>query len=704
MRAQAGQSSRRRSRAHSGAGRAAAVDGVDALPGDGVLLGGESLLAGGGLSGDGGVAGAVGPAGVEVFPRMLRVGAGWAATLIVTGYPAEVGLAWLDGVLRGGARVDATMHIEPLPAPTAAAGLRKARARLEATRRLDADRGRLGDPLTEIAADDAADLADRLARGQTRLFRVGVYLTVHAPTRAALADAVAQVQAAAASVLLDTHPATWRHLQGWTSTLPLGEDTLRVRRVFDTDALALAFPLASSGLPGRLPGQPAVTGGVLLGVTDPSADTSIGPDGWQSWTAGNKASGGGVAGVGGAGVVWWDRWSQHNHNSLVLARSGAGKSYLVKLEILRSLYDDVIVAVIDPDEEYAALAGAVGGTTIGLGRQGVRVNPLDIPAGDVRPDALTRRALFVHTLVGVLLGGTPPPAERAALDAAITATYTAAGISHHPGTWRRPAPLLRDLAAALDTAGQAGTTGAGATAAATLAARLTPWTSGSFKDLFDGPTTHHTSPTGIHAAAGEGRGLTVWSTRHLPDELRPAGMLLALDAIWRDVDTPTTPPLHANVSEEAGAARDGRAGRRLVVVDEAWTLLREGEGARFLFRLAKAARKRRAGLTVITQDVADLLGSDLGHAVAANAATQILMRQAPQSIDAVRSAFALTAGEAQMLLTAGRGQALLVAGGARVAFRTIASPKEHVLAVTGLDTQTADVAARQPATRRRDRP
>jgi hypothetical protein len=301
---------------------------------------------------------------------------------------------------------------------------------------------------------------------------------------------------------------------------------------------------------------------------------------------------------------------------------------------------------------------------------------------------LTRRALFVHTLVAVLLGGTPPPGERAGLDAAITATYTAAGISHHPSTWRRPAPLLRDLAATLDAAGRTGDRAAG-----TLAARLAPWTTGSFNALFDGPTTHRPTTD----ASGPGQRLVVWSTRHLPDELRPAGMLLALDAIWRDVDTPPTrpgqnasrypdPDLGANRSDDRReTGRRAEAGRRLVVVDEAWTLLREGEGARFLFRLAKAARKRNAGLTVITQDVADLLGSDLGHAVAANAATQILMRQAPQSIDAVAAAFALTAGEAQMLLTAGRGQALLVAGGgARVAFRTVASPKEHALAVTGL--------------------
>jgi len=681
------------------------------------------------------VVAAIGPDAVETFGRMLRVGAGWTTTLIVTGYPAEVGLAWLDAVLRGTVRLDVAVHIEPLPPATAAAGLRKSRARLESTRRLDADRGRLGDPLTDIAAQDAADLADRLARGQTRLFRVGVYLTVHAPTRPALAEAVAQVQAAAASVLLDTRPATWRHLQGWTSTLPLGHDALRMRRVFDTDALALSFPLASPDLPGPLPGESTPAAGVLLGVTDPTG------------TPGGIGSGAAAATAGG-GVVWWDRWSQHNHNSLVLARSGAGKSYLVKLEILRSLYDDVHVAVIDPDDEYAALAAAVGGARIALGAPGVRVNPLDIPAGDRRPDALTRRALFLHTLVTVLLGHALPPAERAALDHAITCTYAAAGISNHPRTWSRPAPLLRDLAASLgraaghDPTGEPASTAPGVTAsgltagvtaagdmrsaAATLQARLAPWITGSFRALFDGPTT----------TAARGR-LVVWSTRHLPDELRAAGMLLALDAIWRDVDHPctSTASTTAGSSDPEGVAgwadgpdpsasgdadlyvdRDTGAGnpwvraahpdgaggsrrRRLVVVDEAWTLMREGEGARFLFRLAKAARKRNAGLTVVTQDVADLLGSEVGQAVAANAATQILMRQAPQAIDVVGHAFGLTEGEAHMLLAAGRGHALLVAGsGTRVAFRTVASPREHALATTGLEATTRAPHTGDPAT------
>ncbi len=565
------------------------------------------------------LAATIGPAAVESTPRWLQVGDGYTAVLIITGYPPEVGLAWLDALLAWPGRVDVVQHIEPIPAATAATRLRRQRARLESNRRLDFDKGRLGDPVTDAAAEDAADLADRLARGAARLFRVGHYLCVHAPTQEDLVEAVAEVRAAAASVLLDTQPATWRQLPGWTTTLPLGVDSLRMRRVFATDALAASFPLASADLPAPLPGEGVPAGGVLYGL--------------------NSASN---------GVVWWDRWSCDNHNSVVLARSGAGKSYLVKLETLRSLYDGVQVSIIDPEDEYLRLCDAVGGTAIQLGAPGIRINPLDIPAGDRRPDALTRRALFLHTLVSVLLGQQPPPQERAALDKAITATYTAAGISNDPASWARPAPLLRDLAATLQAADYPG--------AQTLAARLSPWTEGSFKELFDGPTTFH--PRGH---------LVVWSTRQLADELRAPGMLLALDAIWRDVDVPTS------------SRADGLGARRLVVVDEAWTLLREGEGAKFLYRLAKAARKRRAGVAVVTQDAADLLGSDLGQAVIANAATQILMRQAPQAIDLIAETFALTGGEARMLLAAGRGEALLLAGSHRVAFQTVASAREHQL-------------------------
>jgi type IV secretory pathway VirB4 component len=559
------------------------------------------------------------PAAISVAPSHVRVGDGYAATYAVCGYPAEVGPAWLDPLLSYPGRVDVAVHVDPVPAQLAAPMLKRQRARLESSRRLDADQGRLGDPMVDAAAADAADLAERVARGAAKLFDTGIYVTVHARDLDELATVTAGVKSAAASVLLDLQPATFRHQQGWVSTLPIGVDPLRMRRILDTTALAAAFPFASADLAAPAPGTIASPDGVLYGVNTTSN-----------------------------GVLLWNRWAQDNHNSVVLARSGAGKSYFIKLEVLRNLYQGVGVSVIDPEDEYAPLAEHVGGTVVQLGQPGVKVNPLDLPA-DRRTDTLTRHGLYLHTLISVMLGAAPPPAERAALDRAITATYARAGITGDPATWTKPAPLLRDLADVLGTDADP--------AARELAARLAPWTVGNFASLFDGPTT-----------AAPGGHLTVWSLRHLPDELRTVGTLIALDTIWSSIDSP---------------AETVRRRRQLVVVDEAWLLMRDGEGARFLFRMSKAARKRAAGLCVITQDAADILSTDLGLAVVSNAATQVLMRQSTQSIDAVTEAFNLTAGEARLLLSAPRGEGLLVAGRARIPFRSVGSAAEHRAAVTG---------------------
>jgi type IV secretory pathway VirB4 component len=565
-----------------------------------------------------GAGGVPGPDAITVSARHVQVSGWHAATLAVTGYPAEVSPGWLEPLTSYPGRLDVALHIEPVPAAVAAAQLRRQRARLESQRRAGAERGSLDDPDAEAAAQDARELAYRVARGQGRLFRAGLYLTVYAPGPAELAAEVASVRALAESLLLTAQPATFRTLQGWVTCLPLATDLLRTRRVFDTAALAAAFPFASPDLPARDPAATAPQGGVLYGL--------------------NTAS---------AGVVCWDRWAQDNHNSVIIGRSGGGKSYLAKLDILRSLYQGVHAAVIDPEDEYARLTDAVGGTRIHLGTRGVHLNPFDLPAaGPARADGLMRRALFLHTFVAVLLGGQPSAAGRAALDTAIMACYHQAGITADKRTWARPAPLLTDLAAALRTdGGQAG---------AELAAGLAPFTEGTHSGLFTGPTT--TRPDGH---------LVTWSLRDLPDELKTAGTLLALDAIWRQVTTPN----------------DRR--RRLVVVDEGWLLMRQAQGAEFLFRMAKAARKHWAGLMVITQDAEDVLGTDLGRAVISNAATQILLRQSPQAINLVAEAFHLSAGEREFLLSARRGEGLLAAGPSdRVAFRTVASDYEDELATT----------------------
>lgn len=552
------------------------------------------------------------PATVETLPRALRVGDTWTATYMLVGYPDMLPAGWLESLLSWPGRLDLALHIDPIPPDAAAALLRRQRARLESARNADADTGRLADPAVHAAADDAADLATGVARGATRLYTVGTYLTVHARTQTELADATSQIRAAAAGMLLDLQPATWRHLDGWRTTLPLGVDQLRHTRPLDTDALAMSLPHSSTDLPQPPPGPTRSDTGVLYGM--------------------NTATG---------GIVWWDRWTQDNHNSVLVARSGAGKSYLAKLDLLRNLYQGVHAAVIDPEDEYTPLAEAIGGAVVRLGDPDVRINPLDLPAGDTRPDTLNRRTLFLHTLIAVLVGQPLTPEQRVALDHALITTYANAGITSDPTTWQHPAPLLQDLVDNLtDAAGRR------------LAAQLAPYATGSFRGLFDAPTT--TRPDGH---------VVVWSLRHLPDELRTIGMLLALDSIWRTVDQPTT------------------IGRRLVVVDEAWQLLRDPSAAGWLHTMAKAARKRHTGLALITQDVADLLSTDLGRAVVSNAATQLLMRQATQALDHVQDAFALTDPERVFVATARRGEALLIGDRGRAPFDVIASPAEHRLII-----------------------
>ncbi|GAB1641538.1 VirB4 family type IV secretion system protein [Krasilnikovia sp. MM14-A1259] len=565
------------------------------------------------------------PDAVEVGGRSVRVGDGYTAALAVTGYPAEVGPGWLEPLLAYPGRVDVSLHIEPVPPVVASQRLRKQRGRFEASRRQDHAKGRLDDPELDAAAADAAELAARVARGEARLFRLGLYLTVHADSEDELADRVTEVRALASSLLLDVAPATWRQLQGWITGLPLAFDALGMKRAFDTDALAASFPFTSPDLP-TTAGDSGM--GVLYGLNLHSP-----------------------------GVVVWDRWAQSNYNSVILARSGEGKSYLAKLDLLRNLYLGVEAFVIDPEDEYVRLAEAVGGTIIRPGAPGVRINPLDLYLAD-GDDALVRRALFMQTFVAVLTDGTTgaggvSPQEAAALDVAVLAAYRAKGITTDPRTWRRPAPMLGDVAEALAEAGQAGQT---------LAARLHPYVAGSFKGLFDGPTT----------TAADGH-LVVYAIKDLPDELKPVGTLLILDAVWKTVST----------ANRRAAAESRAQVRRLVLVDEAWLMLRAGLGAQFLFRLSKSARKYGAGLSVITQDAADVLATEVGRAVVSNAATQVLLRQAPQAIDAVTEAFGLTDGERAFLLSCARGDALLASGSSRVAFHSLASDTEHDLVVTG---------------------
>jgi type IV secretory pathway VirB4 component len=556
--------------------------------------------------------GLLGPDAMEILPRRIRAGETWCETFAVLGYPREVSPGWLSPLLAYPGPVDVALHVDAVPNHEAARHLRRQVARFESTKRIEAKQDRLADPEIEIAAQDATELAGQLARGEGRLFRVGLYVTVRASSEEALDREVHRVRAVCASLLLDTRPVTFRAVQGWITTLPLGIDALRLRRSFDTRALAAAFPFASAEL--------EAAGGIFLGR--------------------NATTG---------GLVFVDRFALENHNQVILARSGAGKSYLAKLQILRSLYEGIEVLVIDPENEYRRLARAVGGAVVKLGGSGERLNPLDLAEAG-RPEALTDQALFVHTLVSSLLGEISSE-EKALLDRAILTAYERAGITADPRTHGRPAPLLADVADRVRQEPRG----------SSLADRLRPYVTGSHRALFDGPAT-----------VGTDGHLVVFSLRDVPEELKTAGTLLALDSVWRRV------------------AR-GERRPRVVVVDEAWWLLGAGgdAGARFLQRLAKSARKHWCGLTTITQDVTDVLSTDLGQAVVTNAAHQVLLGQSPQAMEALGQAFNLSAGEQSHLLTCDRGQGILAIGTERAALQVVASEAEHGLATS----DPAEIAA-----------
>lgn len=547
------------------------------------------------------------PSAVEVQRDYLRIGELLHRTLAVVGYPREVNQGWLAPLLHAAGDLDLTLHIGPIAPALAADRLRRQRARLESSRRLDADRGRLTDPMLAAAAEDADELASALARGESRLFRSGLYLRVSGATRDELEERTGRVKALCASMLLHVVPATFRAFDGWLTTLPLGTDRLRLLRTFDTPALAAGFPFASA--------DPPLEDGVLYGLTDSGAPVLV------------------------------DRFARTNFNSVELAYSGAGKSYAAKLEALRLLYRGVQVFILDPEDEYHPLCEAVGGAYLPLtGPSAVALNPLELPASEA-PRALDERILFLADLIELLAGGLDG-GELAVLDRSARAAYQSAGITSDPSTHRRPAPLLGDLVRALQAESETGKR---------LAERLSPYATGSHSSLFDRPTSVQPDSH-----------LVCFSLRGLPERMRAPALMLTLDAIWRSLEGPLR--------------------RRVVLVDEAWDLMREtpgttreAPGARFLFRLAKKARKRWTGLTTITQDPGDLLDSPLGQAVVNNASQHLLLRQSPQAIDRVGQAFALTAGERSYLLRCPVGHGLLLTGEQRIPIGVKASAAEHEL-------------------------
>jgi len=550
------------------------------------------------------VAAVIAPAGFSESPRLVFAGGRLARTIAVTHYPSRLHPGWLGDFQSLECELDIALHIRPGSGASVMAFLQRRVAELSSTLQAGEQQGARADPYRRAALQNALELQDRIAQGSERLFDAGLYLTLWADSAEELDAATRRVEALVGMRLIQTRRLFFQMRAGLLSSLPLGLEPAPVRRLLSTSALAATFPFSGTDLPAG--------SGLLYGINTQSKSPVV-----------------------------LDRFALENHNAVVFATSGAGKSYLVKVELARSLLAGHRAVVVDPEGEYAPLLERLGAAIVPV-RPGSEtgLDPFALP--DAAPGTLSTRVGTLATLIGLLVGE-PRAAERAAIEAALSATYAAAGFRDGGPSDGLVPPRLPDIQRRLRQSREMDA----------LCGRLERYVSGSGSWLFQGGG----------GARTPNKGSSAYILAGLPEEDREAAMFLVLEQIWRDLANSAVPTL--------------------VVVDEAWWLMRHPDTAAFLFRMVKTARKRLAGLTLITQDVSDVLSSSDGEAIITNAALQILMKQAPQAMPRLAELFRLTPAEQSWLLGAQRGEGLLVAQGRRVPFEVVATDEEGRLITQG---------------------
>lgn len=559
----------------------------------------------------------IAPQAITVDFNTLKIDDWYFRSLFVAGYPRFVTANWLAPLINFDHSLNISMFVYPVESKSTLDDLRRKIAEMEAEISTDLQRGRVVDPSTQAKLEDALSLQDQLVKGAERFFQFGLYITIPAKSESELNQVTKQVSSTLGSLLITTAPALLQQADGFKTTLPACIDHLMVTRNMDTTSLATTFPFTSSELTSNE--------GVLYGLNEHNGS-----------------------------LVIFDRFSLENANTVVFAKAGAGKSYLVKLEILRSLMFGTEIIVIDPENEYKTLSDAVGGEYINFSfNSPCRLNPFDLSALTDTSDEneLNLKILSLHSLFKVIMG-VLSPAEEAILDRALVATYKMKGITPDPQTQKLPPPLMEDLYKAL--------VGMEEPLAGALADRIEKFVKGSFRGIIDQPSNVSLKNP-----------FTVFSVRDLEDSLKPIAIFIILDYIWTKM------------------RRDLK--KRLLIVDEAWYLMRSPDSAAFLYGIAKRARKYFLGLTTITQDVEDFLSTDYGKAIVTNSSIQILMKQSPAAIDKVAQVFYLSEGEKHLLLSSEVGEGLFFAGNNHVAIRVVASPDEHKL----ITTKPSEILTRQ---------
>lgn len=564
----------------------------------------------------------IAPGAIEVDFDYLKIGSTYFRTLFVVGYPRFVQANWLSPLINFEHTLEISMYCYPVEAKGVLDDLKRKITEMEATIATDIQHGRVLDPAVQAALEDAQVLQEELVKGAERFFQYALYVTIPADSKEELDTISKQVESTLGSLLLVPKHATLQQEEAFKTTLPQGTDHLYITRNMDTTSLATTFPFISSSLTSN--------SGVMYGINEHNGS-----------------------------LVIFDRFSQENANSVIFAKSGAGKSYLVKLEALRSLMFGTEIIVIDPEEEYKNLCQAIGGEYISFSFNApAKINPFDLSGVyEEGENELGLKILSLHGFLKVIMGELTP-AEDALLDRSLVATYKAKGITPDPATQKNEPPLMEDLYKVL--------LGMEEPAAKSLADRLERFVKGSLIGIFNQQSNIDIKNT-----------FTVFSIKDLEAELRPIAMYLILDFIWTRIKN------------------DIR--KRLLIVDEAWYMMQYPDSATFMYSIAKRARKYYLGLTTITQDVADFLRTDYGKAIVTNSSIQILLKQSPAAIDQVAEVFYLSEGEKHLLLAADVGEGIFFAGANHVAIRIIASEDEHYL-VTSKPEELLEMQKKAAAT------
>lgn len=544
----------------------------------------------------------IAPTALEVNSNYIRLGEKLARTIFVFAYPRYLATGWFAGVINLDKIFDISIFVHPVDTSIIMRQLRKKVTQVQSQVHERERKGLVRDPMLDTAYKDLESLRDQLTQAQEKLFQFGIYITVYADSMEELNRVETEIKSLLEARLVYTKPALFQQKEGINSVFPFGHDEIGVYSYLNSSPASSVFPFVSFDLTSNR--------GILYGINRHNNS-----------------------------LVLFDRFSLENYNSIMFAKSGSGKSYTAKLEILRSLMFDTDVIVIDPEREYEYLAESVGGRYFNISLTSKHhINPFDVPVPreDESPaDVLRSHIIGLVGLFRLMLGGLSPE-EDAIIDRAITETYAAKDITPESDFSQTPPPTLSDLALVLSNM----------EGGESLGVRLKKYTEGTWAGFINQPTNVNIDQR-----------LVVFSVRDMEEELRPIAMYLIINYVWSAIRRTLK--------------------KRLLVVDEAWVMMKSQDSASFLYGLAKRARKYYLGVATITQDVADFMTSPYGKPIVTNSSIQILLKQSPASINAVQDVFNLTEEEKFLLLESNVGEGIFFAGLKHVAIKIQASYTEH---------------------------